>query len=297
MSETPTLAVETLKAMLDWRVTLDILVVTLGIFFLYRTLRTTAWKIVSGVIIATFIFMVARIIGLRTIDWIYSNLSQVMLLSLIIVFQPEIRKIFEKFASIRPRESVSGGARLSYILSDVAFALAKAGQGGLLVIAGKDSIAPVASKGIALNADPSFPILMSIFDPHSVGHDGAAVIEHDKITSFGVRLPLSQSGKLPEEIGTRHHAAMGLSEISDALIIAVSEERATITVFEHATATLMTDKNLLASKIIAHLRDRASYEPPGVIDENRGKVIIELLVSLLLALLFWSTVILTQSGN
>lgn len=289
--------VETIKALLDWRVALDIILMAVVIFFLYHTLRTTGtWKIVSGIMIAAVIFMVARLLNLKGIEWIYSNLSPILLLGLIIIFQPEIRKIFERAASIRPKEATKEGLKVAILIGDVVFALAQKGCGAIIVLSGKDLIQPRTSPGIALGAKLSFPILMSIFDPHSPGHDGAVVIENGLIDTFGVRLPLSQGGKLSDEFGTRHHAAMGLSEVTDAMIIAVSEERKSVTLFFQGESREVRDKNELVVRIVEHLETIASFEVPGLFGKKRKVLLTELAVSLLLAFLFWSTVILTQSN-
>lgn len=287
---------QTLQALLNWRVTLDIFLIALIFFFLYHTLRSTGtWKIVLGIMLAAFMFMVARILDLKGIEWIYANLSHVLLLAFIIIFQPEIRKIFERAASFRPRGVGTEGTKLAYLLSDVLFALAHQRRGALIVLPGKESIRAWTSEGVALDAQPSFPLLMSIFDPHSGGHDGAIVVENGKISKFGVRLPLSKTGNLSEEFGTRHHAAMGLSEMTDAAIIAVSEERGTITIFNHGIATKVEEKSGLASLILSHFESTASYAIPGIIPQKKKTVISELAVSFLLAFVFWSTVVLTQN--
>lgn len=284
-----------LSELLDWRVSLDIVLIAMGIFFLYHTLRTTGtWKIVLGIVLAALVFIAAKVLGLRGIEWIYSNLSPILLIALIVIFQPEFRKIFERVASFQPMEGVGETTKLSHLLSDVLFALAEQRRGALVVIPGKDSIKPWTSEGIGLNARPSFPILMSIFDPHSPGHDGAAIIERGKIMSFGVRLPASQHTSLSQELGTRHHAAMALAECTDSLVIAVSEERGTITIFRGVQNQKIENKGDMVKKITEHLETAASYELPGFQLRNRRVLIMELLVSFLLAFLFWSSVVLTH---
>lgn len=286
----------TLQALLNWRVTLDIFLIAVIIFFLYHTLRTTGTgKIVVGLMIAGGMFIAARILDLRGIEWIYANLSHVLLIALLIIFQPELRKILERAASFRPREVGTEGTKLAYLLSDVLFALAHQRRGALIVLPGKESIRSWTSNGIHLEARPSFPILMSIFDPHSGGHDGAIVVENGRISKFGVRLPLSKTGTLSEEFGTRHHAAMGLSEVTDASIIAVSEERGTITVFNHGIADRIEEKSALAARILAHFENTASYAIPGLVPQRKKALFSELGVSFLLAFVFWSTVVLTQN--
>lgn len=287
-----------LSELLNWRVTLDILLIAMGIFFLYHTLRTTGtWKIVLGIVLAALVFIAARVLDLRGIEWIYSNLSPILLIAMIIIFQPELRKILERVASFQPREVVRETTKLSHLLGDVLSALAGQRCGALVVIPGRDSIKPWSSEGIALDATPSFPLLMSLFDPHSPGHDGAVVLERGKIVSFAVRLPASQRTKLSQEFGTRHHAAMALAESTDALIIAVSEERGTITMFARGGHKSIANKNEIAAAVTEHLETTASFELPGFDQKNRRVLIAELAMSLLLAFLFWSSVVLTHGGN
>lgn len=290
------LQIQTIKEMLDWRVSLDILLLTLLIFFLYRTLRTTGTgKIFFGILIAAGIFIIARFLDLQGIEWLYSNLSQILLLALIIIFQPELRKIFERAASLRRREIGTEAPKLSSTISDAIFALAKQRRGALFVFPGQDSVKAWTSKGIQLDAHLSFPILMSIFDPNSPGHDGAVVIENGKASTFAVRLPLSESNKLSNEFGTRHHAGLGLSEATDALVIVVSEERGTVMLFHEGMFERIENKNDLASRLLKHWSIVASYQ---LFNQNKvlqRRTIKQIAISFILAFLFWSTVVLTQS--
>ena len=290
------LQIQTIKELLDWRVSLDIILITLLIFFLYSTLRTTGTaKIFLGIMIAVALFIMARLLDLKGIEWIYSNLSPIFLLALIIIFQPEIRKIFERAASIRRREISTEAPKHSSLISDAVFALVKQRRGALLVFPGQDSVKAWTSEGIQLDAQPSYPLLMSIFDPNSPGHDGAVVIENGKISSFAVRLPLSESEKLSEEFGTRHHAGMGLSEVTDALVVAVSEERGTVTLFYEGMVEHIKNKNELAARIMKHWTHIASYQLFNQGNIPQRKTIRQIVISFALAFLFWSTVVLTQS--
>lgn len=290
------LQIQTIKEMLDWRVSLDIILLTLLIFFLYRTIKTTGTsKIFFGILIAAGIFIVARFLDLKGISWLYSNLSQILLLALIIIFQPELRKIFERAASIKRKDIGVEAPKLSSAISDAVFALAEQRRGALFVFPGQDSIRAWTSEGVALDAKISFPLLMSIFDPNSPGHDGAAVIENGKISSFGVRLPLSDSNKLSYEFGTRHHAGLGLSEVTDALNIVVSEERGTVMLFYEGMFERIKNKNDLSARILKHWSIIASYQLFNQKNVHQRKTMGQIAISFILAFLFWSTVVLTQS--
>jgi len=290
------LQIQTIKEMLDWRVSLDIILIALLIFFLYRTLRTTGTgKIFFGILIAAGIFIVARFLDLKGIEWLYSNLSQILLLALIIIFQPELRKIFERAASIRRRDIGAEAPKLSSVISDAIFALAKQRRGALFVFPGQDSVKAWTSEGIQLDAQLSFPLLLSIFDPNSPGHDGAIVIENGKVSTFAIRLPLSDSNKLSQEFGTRHHAGLGLSEVTDALVVVVSEERGSVTLFYEGMFERIKDKNDLAARIMKHWHIIASHQLFNQKKVPQRKTITQIVISFVLAFLFWSTVVLTQS--
>ncbi len=191
-----------LKLMLDWRVILDILLLAAALFLLYRTLhRLGAWKIVAGIFLAIAIFVVANILDLKGIRWLYSNLSQVALIGLIVIFQPEIRKVFERAASFRGRGRGRDHTEFVMIIVDTAFALAEKKRGALFVVPGKEPIERWLSGGLDLNATPTFPLIMSIFDPHSPGHDGALIIDGGKLTQFGVRKKKKKMGNLADDFG------------------------------------------------------------------------------------------------
>lgn len=290
------LQIQTIKEMLDWRVSLDIILIALLIFFLYRTLRRTGTgKIFFGILIAAAIFVVARFLDLKGIDWIYSNLSPIFLLALIIIFQPEIRKIFERAASIRRKEISAEAPKLASVISDAIFTLAKQKNGALFVFPGQDSVKAWTSEGIPLDAHVSYPLLLSLFDPNSPGHDGAVVIENGKVSTFAVRLPLSDSNKLSQEFGTRHHAGLGLSEVTDALVAVVSEERGTVTLFYEGLFQRIKDKDDLAARIMKHWNIIASYQLFNQKKVPRRKTITQIAISFIFAFLFWSTVVLTKS--
>jgi diadenylate cyclase len=290
------LQIQTIKEMLDWRVSLDIILITLLIFFLYRNLRKTGTgKIFLGILIAAAIFVIARFLDLKGIDWIYSNLSPIFLLALIIIFQPEIRKIFERAASIRRKETGSEAPKLSSVISNAVFTLAKERRGALIVFPGQDSVKAWTSEGVQLDAQLSYPLLLSIFDPNSPGHDGAVVIENGKVSTFAVRLPLSDSNKLSPEFGTRHHAGLGLSEVTDALVVVVSEERATVTLFYEGMFEQIKSKDDLAARIMKHWSIVASYQLFNQNKVPRRKTVTQIAISFIFAFLFWSTVVLTKS--
>ena len=274
---------------------LDVLLISLALFFLYRTLiRLGTWKIVTGIFLAMVIFVAANVLDLKGINWIYSNLSQVAAIALIVIFQPELRKIFERAASLGGRKLGDTGPALAALFGDAAFLLAKKRRGALIVLPGKEPVKRWLSGGFDLHAEPSLPIILSIFDPNSPGHDGALVFRNGKLAYFGVRLPISKTGRLSEEFGTRHHAAMGLSEVTDALVIVVSEERGTVKTFFNGILKQVDDQSELIEQIWSHWQTSASSAIELNDYRKQRHLIPEMAISLALALVFYSTVIVSK---
>ena len=285
-----------IKKLLTWRSVVDILLIAIGLFFLYRTvIRLGTWKIVSGIVIAFVAFFGAGLLDLRGLSWISRNVSQVAVIALIIIFQPELRKILERASSMRRVESGDLKQELSAMLAEALTGLARQKRGALMVVPGREPISEWIDGGQHLDARPSLPLIMSIFDPHSPGHDGALVVKNAKLTRFGVRLPISQGNGLSETYGTRHHAAMGLSERSDALVLVVSEERGQISFFRQGTMTVVKDGPQIVDAIMSHWQETGTYAFDLRKGLFRGPGLTQLAVSLVLAVVFLAGLIVDQS--
>jgi hypothetical protein len=160
--------------------------------------------------------------------------------------------------------------------------LAERRWGALIVLPGREPVEGHLFGGTVIDGVPSFPLIESLFDPHSRGHDGALIIQNGRALSFGVRLPISASGRLSEEFGTRHHAAMGLSEEADALILLVSEERGWIALFKNGAMSIAKSKSEISSAILDHW-DSIGFR--GDLKEKKARrwIVLELLTALLLS--------------
>jgi len=277
-----------------WRAVLDILLIAAGLFFLYRTLlRLGTWKIMAGILMALVVFILANALNLKGIEWVYHNVSNVAVLGLIIIFQPELRKVLEKAVSVPPHRLKDQDIALQSLIGETLMKLAQERCGAIIVFPGKEPIKEKISGGYQLNAVPSLPLILSIFDPNSPGHDGAVIIEGSKLTQFGVRLPMSQSTRLSEEYGTRHHAAMGLAEQTDALALVVSEERGTVSVFTNGEMQPMRTADEITQAIIAHQREMGFLNRDSA-PKIRKRTIFQIAASLLIAVVFWSSLIVSQ---
>jgi uncharacterized protein (TIGR00159 family) len=281
--------------MLSWRAALDIALMAAGLFLLYRTLvRLGTWKIATGILAAVGIFLMARFLDLRGIEWVFGNFSQVAVVALIVIFQPELRKVFERAVSMRSSRTRDPGDVVSRLIAYTLFVLARKRQGALVVFPGREPIQEWISGGYPLDARPSIPLLRSIFDPHSPGHDGALIVEKGRFTRLGVRLPVSKSQQLDNEFGTRHHAAMGLAEKSDALTVLVSEERGQVSVFFKGKMHPIEEADDLVRAIIDHWKETATY-PFGIPKGRMGRALVsQILASLALSIVLWSTLIIAQ---
>lgn len=283
-----------LREFLTWQAMLDIALIAVGLFFLYRTLvRLGTWKILLGIFAALLVFALANILNLEGIEWIFQNLSHVAVIAMIVIFQPELRKLLEKVASLQQKKTLSVDDSLVQMVAMSLWQLAKLKRGAIIVYPGKEPMQEKLSGGHKLSAEPSLPLIMSIFDPNSPGHDGAMIIEENRLTTFGVRLPMSQTSRLPEEYGTRHHAAMGLAEQTDALVLVVSEERGTISAFSNGIMKSLGSIEEITDEIKNHniQENFLDIERIALLDRN---TFVPMLGSLLIATIFWTSLIIVN---
>jgi len=210
---------------------IDILVVTVLLYTATAWLRQTrAAFVIRGIFILAAVYIVARYLDLQLTAWLFQGFFAIFLIIIVVIFQEELRQIFERIAvwslATKPPRPLRSDA-VDILIGTLAD-LAKEKIGALVVVEGHDPIDRHIMGGIELGGKISEPLLKSVFDPHSPGHDGAVIIENDRISRFAAHLPLSNNFQQLINVGTRHSAALGLTELSDALCIAVSEERGTI---------------------------------------------------------------------
>lgn len=206
----------------------DILLLTIMVYYLYRWFRgTKAFKALVGLLALGIVYTVADFWGLFLTTWVFQLLWQVLVILLIILFQSEIRQVLERVNPFKRMGLRKSSAQADWIgsFSDVIFDLARKKIGALVIIERTERVEELVTGGQPLEADPSPSIVASIFQKDSPLHDGAVHIKEGRIAQVACYLPLSSSEGLPQAWGTRHRAALGLSERCDAWIILVSEER------------------------------------------------------------------------
>lgn len=235
-----------------WRDLIDILFLTFVAYQLYIWFRETrALRVLIGLAVLGAIYSLAKLWGLFLTTRVFQILWQVLLILLLILFQSEIKQVLEKVSPLRYLRSKK--RRLSGVLATelagVIFELAEEKTGALIVVTRKDNPDEFIHSGQTVMASPSPALIKSIFNRHSPAHDGAIVISEDHLTQMGGILPLSESRELPDKYGTRHRAALGISERTDVVCLVVSEERSEVTTIVKGDITIWDDPDLLAKQL------------------------------------------------
>ncbi len=204
-----------------------------GLVWLRRSRIANALR---GALIIGGVYLVARQFNLALTAWALEAFFVVLLAAAIVIFRDELRGAVERVASWsrrgkgRRRPKPEKARQMVDVLAATLVDLARARMGALVVLPGRDSIGAHLEGGVALNGELSEPLLKSIFDPSSIGHDGAVVLDRGRVRRFSAHLPLSHNFELLGHRGTRHAAALGLSERTDAMCVVVSEERGEVSI-------------------------------------------------------------------
>ncbi len=216
----------------------DIIDVAIVAFALYKGVKlvreTRAQQLVKAIVILLVILWGSTIFRLHTITYILENVMQVGFIALLIIFQPELRRVLEKVGRSKIGNPFSPSHenvdQLVEEIADAAVQLSGEKTGALIVLERTTKLGEIVATGTHISADISASLLINLFTPNTPLHDGAVVLSEGRISAAGCILPLTQNNSLSREFGTRHRAALGVSEISDAIVIVVSEETGKISV-------------------------------------------------------------------
>lgn len=239
---------------------LDILVVAFLFYRLYVLVHgTRAALMLNGFLVILVAGLLAQWIGLATFNWILDNLRTVWVIAFIILFQHELRSALAQLGRNRAVGlffKVDKDAGHIQEVTRAVEGLARSGLGALIVFEREMGLRNYAENGVLLNAAVSADLIETIFTPPSPLHDGAVIINEDSLVAARVILPLSQDPGLSRVLGTRHRAAVGITEESDALVVVVSEETRTISIAEAGRLERDLDVAGLRKALIARLRAR-----------------------------------------
>lgn len=212
-----------------------LLIAVVVYYFILWIKQTRAYTLFKGMILIVLIVMIAALTGMETILWIFRNISTVVLVALVVIFQPELRKMLEQLGEKntlsmlgmlnREKEGIERLSERS--VEEIVRACYEMGavKTGALIVLERDIVLSEYEKtGIEIDAKISSQLLINIFEHNTPLHDGAVLVRNDRIQAATCYLPLSDNLSLNKNLGTRHRAAVGISEVSDALTIIVSEE-------------------------------------------------------------------------
>lgn len=230
----------------------DILIMTFLLYQLYSWFRLTrAFQVLLGLGVVTLIYFSTRFLGLYMTSWVLQELGTVLIILIIVVFQSEIRQALYRFSRLRHFIDNRLDTQHSQFqdISETLFGMALQHTGALVVFQRNESLDDLMSNGVRLDCEISPQILESIFYSGAPFHDGAALIRDGRISQASCHLPLSVNPDVPRHLGTRHRAALGLSERSDAVVVVVSEERGEISLIYSGELRIMASPAELISAL------------------------------------------------
>ena len=222
---------------------IDMLVVTYIFYKIYMLIKETrAEQLLKGIILIIFLIPISSILNLTMLNWLLTKTITIGVLSIVIIFQPEIRRVLEQLGrtSFLDKTFMEDDEKLEKTVNEIAAAtenLSRGKTGALMIIEQQTGLQDIANTGIKLDAEISAALLENIFVTNTPLHDGATIIRNDRILSAGCILPLTSSRDINKKLGTRHRAAIGMSESSDAIVIIVSEETGTISLAVNGALT------------------------------------------------------------
>jgi diadenylate cyclase len=255
---------------LDWLSVLDIFLVALVFFAVLALVRgTQAVVLLRGVILLVIIIAVlTSFLRLSAFSWLLRNAVPALLLAVPVIFQPELRRVLERLGRASTLQIFGGreseAVAVIQALAVTAERLAAQRVGGLMVIEREAGLQEYIDTGVRLDALVSAELLTQIFYVNTPLHDGAVILRGNRLAAAGCVMPLSTSTALDKQMGLRHRAAMGISEVSDAVAVVVSEETGTISVAHNGRIIRRLDAGRLKNILLAF------YRPRGAVRRETG---------------------------
>lgn len=255
-----------------WRHVLDLIDIGLVAFFLYRMFLlirgTQAVQLMVGVLLLGLVGLLANLLDLRLLSWIFRNAAPAILIGIIVLFQPEIRRALDQVGRIgfigRPLAHYNLQI-FNRMIDEVIRATTKLTQrftGALIVFEKETGLENYANSGIRINGELTAEFLEAIFFPNSPLHDGAVIVRGNQILAAGCVLPLAEEGTVRERMGTRHRAGLGLSMQTDAVVLILSEELGQIAVAHEGKLLRNLDPDRLRQVLGSLLQPRPQPHTP-----------------------------------
>lgn len=271
---------------------LDIVIIAVMIFALLSWFKTRASRFVlMGITLLGVIYIAARFFQLYLTTIVLQSFFAILLFVLVVIFQEDLRGFFEKLAMLgnfrRKLQPLSAWEETAGIIAQTAVNLAKKNIGALIVLQEDDPLDRHISGGTPLDGIVSEPLLESIFDPNSAGHDGAVIINGDRIIKFGCHLPLSMNTAKYGNLGLRHTAALGMAERSDALCIVVSEEKGAISLAREEKLTPVENASILHEALEKSYARNAPVKKTSPYITWLKENTLEKMIAIVLACVLW----------
>jgi diadenylate cyclase len=229
---------------LSWEIILEILILWGAYYLVYLLLKgTAAEQVLKGLIIISFVIMLTKGLNLVIINWLLTRLLAISVVAFLIIFQPEIRR---GLARIGRFGIVAGEREILGEIAKAAVVMSKKKVGGLMAIQREVGLRRYVESGVSIDSGVTSELINTIFDPSTPLHDGGIIISEHRIEAAACLFPLTQNPNVPKTMGTRHRAAMGLSEETDAVIVVISEETGGISLAVGGKMTRDIDHKSLA---------------------------------------------------
>jgi uncharacterized protein (TIGR00159 family) len=235
-----------------WTDAIEVLIVAYVFYRLLLLIRQTrAVRMAVGMVLLAVIWWIARLAGMTTIDWLLSNVFTYIVFAIIVLFQNEIRRVLTTLGRTPFFRSLARGTSRDLIdeVVTASTSLASLRHGAILVFEREMGLRNYIEGGIALDASVSYDLLMSVFNPEAPLHDGAVIVQRGRVAAASCFLPLTLNPRLSRELGSRHRAAIGITEETDAVAVVVSEETGTISMVVDGRITRKLDAASLAGKL------------------------------------------------
>ena len=246
----------------------DIAILSFAIYKLLLLIRgTRAVQLLKGIFAILVLSLVSEFVGLHAVQWILDQIWAVIFLILVVIFQPEIRRALEQIGRGRlfsGRTTLTTGdlAHLIDAMVDAAVSCAKTKTGALLVVERETGLNDYIESGIPVDAKVTKELLLNIFVPNTPLHDGAAIIRGDRVAAAACFLPLSDNPYISMALGTRHRAGIGITEVSDAVVLIVSEETGAISLAQDGKLARHLDERQLRESLTNQLSNSTGSAVP-----------------------------------
>lgn len=255
----------TMISQLRWVDILDIAIIAFAIYKILKYIQETrAFQLLMGLIVLLVATVLSDVLKLYTVNWLLEGLLKVGVIALIVIFQPEIRRFLQYLGGFWLRSSSYLNLEESDSLTnDIMSALkyfSRNKVGALIVFERNTVLGDIVESGIPINADISKELIMNIFYSGAPLHDGAVIVRGEKVIAAGCVLPLTSNTNLSSELGTRHRAGIGVTEISDAIAVIVSEETGAMSVATNGKISRFMDNNSMQKIIKSVFMNEAESE-------------------------------------